>query len=136
MFAVKCPRFISHIKRLRDIEAPLANFFASGVVLLGDKLGPLLWQFPPNFSFDAETWRAFLRLLPKTAAQAAKLAQRHDHRVPKPALPARVSRQRLRYAVEVRHESFIDEEFLALLRRHNVALVVAEPPASIRISRK
>ena len=126
VFAVKCPRFISHIKRLRDIEAPLANFFASGVLLLGAKLGPLLWQFPPNLAFDAATWRSFLRLLPKTAAQAAKLAQRHDHRVPHVALPDRIPRQRLRYAVELRHESFQDERFLALLRRHDVALVVAD----------
>jgi uncharacterized protein YecE (DUF72 family) len=126
VFAVKCPRFISHIKRLRDIEAPLANFFASGVLLLNKKLGPLLWQFPPNLSFDAATWRTFLRMLPKTAAQAAKLAQKHDHRVPEVALPGRIARQRLRYAVEMRHESFHDEEFLALLRDHNVALVTAD----------
>ena len=126
VFAVKCPRFISHIKRLRDIEAPLANFFASGVLLLGPKLGPLLWQFPPNLAFDAATWRAFLRQLPKTMAQAAKLAQRHDHRIAGVALPPRIGRQRLRYAVEVRHDSFRDNEFLELLRKHDVALVVAD----------
>jgi uncharacterized protein YecE (DUF72 family) len=126
VYAVKCPRFISHMKRLRDIEAPLANFFASGVLLLREKLGPLLWQFPAHLHFDAATWRDFLRLLPKTAAQAAKLAQRHDHRVPRVALPSRIARQRLRYAVELRHESFHDAEFLDLLRKHNVALVVAD----------
>ena len=126
VFAVKCPRFISHIKRLRDIEAPLANFFASGVLLLGDKLGPLLWQFPPNLRFDAATWRAFLRMLPKTAAQAAKFAQRHDHRMPAVSLPPHVGRQKLRYAVEMRHESFHDPKFFQLLRKHNVAMVVAD----------
>lgn len=126
VYAVKCPRFISHMKRLKDIEAPLANFFASGVLLLRDRLGPLLWQFPPHLKFDAARWRDFLRLLPKTAAQAAKLAQRHDHRVPTVALPPRIARRRLRYAVEMRHESFHDEEFLALLRKHDVALVVAD----------
>jgi uncharacterized protein YecE (DUF72 family) len=126
VFAVKCPRFISHMKRLRDVEAPLANFFASGVLLLGDKLGPLLWQFPAHLPFDEDRWRDFLKLLPKTVAQAAKLAQKHDHRVPDVALPARIARQRLRYAVELRHESYRDERFLALLRKHNIAFVIAD----------
>src|SRR5438128_9744761 len=54
VFAVKGPRYITHIKQLRDIEAPLANFFASGILCLGDKLGPFLWQFAPRFRFDAE----------------------------------------------------------------------------------
>jgi uncharacterized protein YecE (DUF72 family) len=126
VFAVKCPRFISHIKRLRDIEAPLANFFASGALLLRRKLGPLLWQFPPNLAFDKKIWSAFLRLLPKTAAQAASLARKHDHRIRAAALPDVIARQRLRYAIEVRHESFHDEEFLTLLRRHDVALVTAD----------
>lgn len=126
VFAVKCPRFISHIKRLRDIEAPLANFFASGVLLLRRKLGPLLWQFPPNLAFDPEIWRAFLRMLPTTATRAARFAQRHDHRMPAVSLPPTIPRRRLRHAVEVRHESFRDERFFALLRENNVALVTAD----------
>ncbi|HWK51530.1 MAG TPA: DUF72 domain-containing protein, partial [Steroidobacter sp.] len=52
MFAVKGPRFITHMKRLREIETPLANFFASGVFELREKFGPILWQFPPNFRYD------------------------------------------------------------------------------------
>jgi len=51
-FAVKGPRFITHLKRLRDIDAPLANFLASGLLALGEKLGPVLWQLPPNLAFD------------------------------------------------------------------------------------
>ena len=54
LFAVKAPRFITHIRRLREIETPLANFFASGVLRLGEKLGPVLWQFPASFRFSAE----------------------------------------------------------------------------------
>jgi len=126
LFAVKCPRFITHIKRLRDIEAPLANFYASGVLLLRRKLGPMLWQFPPFIRFDAERWDCFLGLLPKTAAAAAKQATLHDERIDEPALPDKIPRLPLRHAVEIRHESFRCEEFVALLRKHNVALVVAD----------
>src|SRR5215831_4723292 len=126
VFAVKCPRYITHIRRLRDIEAPLANFFASGVLLLGPKLGPLLWQFPANLRFDATRWRRFLRLLPKTLAAAARCAQRHDARIRRPAFPEKPLRRRLCHAVEIRNETFCDDAFVALLRRHGVALVVAD----------
>src|SRR5579885_1748053 len=54
VFALKGGRFITHMKRLRDVETALANFFASGVLALGPKLGPILWQLPENFAFDAE----------------------------------------------------------------------------------
>jgi uncharacterized protein YecE (DUF72 family) len=53
VFSVKAPRFITHIKRLRDIDAPLANFFASGIANLREKLGPILWQLPPSLRYDA-----------------------------------------------------------------------------------
>lgn len=126
VFAVKGPRYITHVRRLREIETPLANFFASGVLSLGAKLGPMLWQFPPNLSFDAARWTRFLRQLPRTAASAAECARKHDHRLRRPAIPQQPSRRRLRHAVEVRHESFRCEEFIALLRRNGVALVVAD----------
>ena len=61
VFAVKAPRFITHMRRLRDATTPLANFIASGLLRLGPKLGPILWQFPPNFRFDAERIEAFLK---------------------------------------------------------------------------
>ena len=64
MFAVKAPRFITHIRRLRDAETPLANFIASGLLRLGPKLGPILWQFPPFFRFDAGADRG----IPEAAA--------------------------------------------------------------------
>ena len=126
VFAVKGPRYITHVRRLRDIDAPLANFFASGVLLLGPKLGPLLWQFPANLTFDEGVWRAFLRRLPRTLAAAGTLARRHDQRIRAPAVPDELPRRRLRHAVEVRSETFRDEAFISLLRRHRVALVVAD----------
>lgn len=125
-FAVKCPRFITHMRRLREIETPLANFFASGVLRLGSKLGPLLWQFPPNFQFDPDVFAAFLKLLPRTTTAAARLARQHDHRVRKGVWTKPGSHRLLRYAVEIRHESFAVPGFIKMLRAHNVALVCAD----------
>lgn len=126
LFAVKGPRFITHMKRLRDIEAPLANFFASGVLRLGAKLGPVLWQFPPNFRFDAAVFDAFLALLPRDGAAAARLAGQHDRRLDGRDWldPAGVGP--VRHAVEIRHPSFACRGFVELLRAHGVALVCAD----------
>lgn len=127
VFAVKCPRFITHIRRLREIEAPLANFFASGVLTLGAKLGPLLWQCPPSLRYDAERWENFLAQLPHNTLTAAHVARRdRDDRLGD-RVDWRIDRnRRLRHAVEVRHESFRNAEFVAQLRRHRVALVIAD----------
>src|SRR3546814_3800733 len=81
VFAIKGSRYITHLKRLREIETPLANFFASGLLLLGRKLGPILWQFPPNFRFDEAKMDAFFERLPHDTEAAARLAKRHDARV-------------------------------------------------------
>jgi uncharacterized protein YecE (DUF72 family) len=126
VFAVKGSRFITHMKQLRDIESPLANFFAQGVLRLADKIGPFLWQFSPRFRFEAEKLDAFLALLPRTTEAAAALAKRHDHRLSGRAWLKAASRLKLRHAIEIRHSSFLDKEFVALLRRHNVALVLAD----------
>ena len=75
MFAVKAPRFITHIRRLSEAETPLANFIASGLLRLGPKLGPVLWQFPPSFRFDAERIESFLKLLPHDTEAAAHYGQ-------------------------------------------------------------
>jgi uncharacterized protein YecE (DUF72 family) len=125
VFAVKGAQFITHMKRLIDCRTPLANFFASGVLELGPKLGPVLWQFPERFAFDRERFAEFLALLPRTTTAAARLSREHDHRVQQPVI-SRPRRAVLRYALEIRHESFLVPEFVALLRRHNVALVFAD----------
>ena len=126
VFAVKGSRFITHMKQLREIATPLANFFAQGVLRLEDKLGPLLWQFSPRFRFNAETLDAFLKLLPRDTEAAAALAERHDHRLAGRAWTRIEKRRPLRHAVEIRHPSFLDSAFVALLRRHGVALVFAD----------
>ena len=124
-FAVKGGRFITHMKRLADVETPLANFFASGVLALGPTLGPVLWQLPPTFRFDAERLGTFFEQLPRTTQQAAALAKHHDHRVDV-AVTTTDSDRSLRHALEVRHDSFVDAGFEDLLREHDVGLVVAD----------
>jgi uncharacterized protein YecE (DUF72 family) len=126
VFAVKGPRFITHMKKLRDIEAPLANFFASGVFNLRRKLGPILWQFPPNFRYDREKLTNFFELLPGDTEAALKLARRRDSRMTGRSKLAIDIRRPLRHAMEIRHESFCDTSFIDLLREHNIGLVIAE----------
>ncbi len=126
VFAVKGGRFITHMKKLADVEAPLANFFASGPLALGDKLGPVLWQLPPTLGFDAGRLADFFAQLPRTTTAAAELGARHDERVDGRAYLEVTSGHAIRHAVEVRHDSFLSPEFLPLLREHDIALVVAD----------
>jgi uncharacterized protein YecE (DUF72 family) len=126
IFTVKGPRFITHMKRLREPEIPLANFFASGVLRLGDKLGPILWQFPPNFKFDAERMTDFMKLLPRDTDAATRLARKHDERFNGKVWLAAPAPRAIRHAIEIRHESFRTPEFVDLLRAQDVALVCAD----------
>jgi uncharacterized protein YecE (DUF72 family) len=126
VFSLKAPRFITHVKRLNDIDEALANFFASGIFKLRDKLGPILWQFPPNFKFDAAKFEAFLKRLPHDGKAAKACAKGCAERMEKPGYLDIPAKARLRHAVEIRHESFAVPEFIQLLRTYNVALVVAD----------
>jgi uncharacterized protein YecE (DUF72 family) len=126
VFAVKGSRFVTHNKKLRECGLPLANFFASGVLALEQKLGPILWQLPPQLSFDAQRLEDFLGILPRTTEQAAALAAQHDHRLGHGAYLDVQADRPLRYAMEVRHPSYADPSFVKLLRKHGVALVVAD----------
>jgi uncharacterized protein YecE (DUF72 family) len=127
VFAVKGPKYITHMRRLKDVQAPLANFFANGLFELKHKLGPILWQFPPMLPFKPERFDAFFEMLPRDTAAAQALARaHHDDRVKdRMSLDIDASRP-LRHAVEIRHPSFNDPAFIALLRRHGIALVVAD----------
>jgi uncharacterized protein YecE (DUF72 family) len=126
MFAVKGNRFLTHMLKLRGIETPLANVLASGVFALREKLGPFLWQFPPQLRFDAAKVEHFLSLLPHDTGRALDIARGPDNKVAGRALLEIDAVRPLRHAVEVRHESFRDPAFIALLRKYNVALVVAD----------
>lgn len=126
VFAVKAPRYITHILRLRDPQVPLANFIASGLLRLGIHLGPILWQFPPNFRFDPARIEPFLRLLPHDTAAALALGRKHDNKLRAPAALEVEGRRPIRHAFEIRHESFRCQEFIGLLQAHDVALVCAD----------
>lgn len=126
LFAVKGGKFITHNKKLRDCAQPLANFFASGVLALGEKLGPILWQLPPQLAFDAERLESFAALLPKTTREAAALAAQHDARLKHGAWLEVDDDRPLRHAFEPRHESFGDPAFARLLERWNMAMCIAD----------
>jgi uncharacterized protein YecE (DUF72 family) len=126
VFAVKGGRFITHMKKLRGVEAALANFFASGPLALGTKLGPVLWQLPPVLGYDAERLAAFFALLPRSTGEAAYLARRHEARLANRSFTGVLEDRPLRHAIEIRHASYQSPRFVELLREHGVALVVAD----------
>jgi uncharacterized protein YecE (DUF72 family) len=103
VFSLKGPRFATHRRVLAEAGSSIERFLASGVLELKSKLGPILWQFAPTKTFEADDFAAFLALLP----------QRLDGRA-------------LRHAVEVRHESFLAPAFVALLRKHSVAIATID----------
>lgn len=103
VFSVKAPRYATTRKVLGEAGESIERFAGSGVAELGDKLGPILWQFAPTKAFDPDDFAAFLALL-----------------------PAKLGSHALRHAVEVRHPSFKDPAFVALVRKHGVAIVCAE----------
>ena len=125
-FAVKGGRYITHLKRLNDVAAPLANFFASGLLRLREKLGPILWQLPPQQAFDEAKLRRFFELLPRSTKQAARLARRHDQRLTGRSETRALGDRPLRHALEIRHQSFVQPAFVELLRKYEIAACVAD----------
>jgi len=129
LFAVKGGRFITHMKKLRGVETALANFFGSGVLALKRKLGPILWQLPPNLGFDPDRLREFFALLPRTFREAAQLGKKHDDKLKARAftkIDSAMANRPLRHALEVRHQSFMTPDFFELLRTENIGYVIAD----------
>jgi uncharacterized protein YecE (DUF72 family) len=126
VFSVKAPRFITHIRRLKDAKAPVANFLASGIFNLGPKLGPILWQLPPNFIFRPEVLEDFFLLLPHDTEKASAVARKHDKWMSGRTALKSDAKRPLRHAMEIRHASFVTPEFINLLRQYDVALVCAD----------
>ena len=128
IFSHKGNRYLTHTLRLGDgVDHALANVFASGVFNLREKLGPFLWQLPPNFKFDAERIEHFFSLLPHDLEQAQALAIKHEARMKPERVALEIdANHKLRHALEIRNDSFIDPAFVALLRKYKVALVVAD----------
>lgn len=128
VFSVKGPKFITHVRRLRDVEIPVSNFLASGVLLLGKKLGPFLWQFPPSLHYDHELFESFCKILPMNGAAAIEMARHHDKWVRTEEGAEIPAEMPIRHAIEIRHKSFANAEFVELLRRYQVAMVCADTP--------
>ena len=126
IFSVKGGRYITHVRRLKDIAKPLANFFASGIFNLKEKLGPILWQFPPNMKFDAGRFEEFMAMLPHDTSAALALARRRDARMTGRASLKIDAQRPLRHAIEIRNSTFLEPAFVDLLRRYRIALVVAD----------
>jgi uncharacterized protein YecE (DUF72 family) len=125
-FAVKGSRFITHMKRLKDARAALANFFAQGVLRLEEKLGPILWQFPASMRYDAGRFEEFMAMLPHDTSAAVELARQHDHRVEGRTWLESERKRNVAHAFEIRNESFLCDGFVRQLRRHNAALVFSD----------
>jgi len=130
VFSLKGPQLVTHIKRLKNCRVDLANFFASGPLALGAKLGPFVWQLPPNLGFDPEVLEAFLATLPRTRADYVELASTADARLKSEPYLDAADIGPIRHAIELRHPSFADPAVNALLARHNVARVIADTPQS------
>src|SRR5689334_15577725 len=126
VFAIKGGRYITHMLRLKNCERVMANFFASGIFNLREKIGPFLWQFPPQFRYDEERFENFFRMLPRDMKSALGLARKRDARMTGRCRLGIDCNRPLRHAVEIRHESFVDPAFVAQLRRHRIALVIAD----------
>ena len=126
LFAVKAPRFITHIKRLQDVAEPVANFLASGPLALGPKLGPILWQLPLNTLYEPELIETFLELLPRTTTEAVEVAKRRSERMEGKELLETDADRPVRHAIEVRDYSFDDQQFADQLQAHGVACVLGD----------
>ncbi|UWZ83106.1 DUF72 domain-containing protein [Occallatibacter riparius] len=126
VFSVKGTQFITHIRKLENVATPLANFLAQGLLRLGRKLGPILWQLPPNFKFDPQRLEEFLALLPHTHEQAAAYAKQRDEWMAERSWLEVEEDLPLRHAVEARNKSFATSEYISLLRKYQVAGVVAD----------
>lgn len=126
VFAIKGSRYITHMLQLKNTEPALANFFAQGILCLGRKLGPILWQLPKRSRFHPDKLAAFFDQLPRGHAHAAKIARKHDSRLSGRAVTKAEAKGEIRHALEVRHESFVVPEFIALLREYDIGLVVSD----------
>lgn len=126
VFSIKGAQLVTHIKRLKNCELELANFFASGPLALGAKLGPFVWQLPPNLHYDRAVLENFLALLPNSIDEYVALAGKADARLKStPFLDADNVRS-IRHAIELRNPSFDRSEVRELLAAHNVAQVIAD----------
>jgi uncharacterized protein YecE (DUF72 family) len=127
VFSVKGNRTVTHDHRLMNPARNVADFFASGVLGLQEKMGPVLWQVSEYLPFASHTTEEFLAVLPHSVGEAQALIEQHA-RTEADRLSLTAADRPIRHAFEVRHESFKDAKFLELLRRYDVAVVVTNSP--------
>ena len=125
-FAIKGSRFITHNLKLSRATTALGNFYGSGILALGKKTGPFLWQLPPMLRFHPDRIEEFLKLLPRNTAEATRVARRHDARLKHGTILKPAAAVTYRHAFEVRHPSFFTPEFYDLLHAYDAALVIAD----------
>ncbi|HKX75170.1 MAG TPA: DUF72 domain-containing protein [Acidimicrobiia bacterium] len=123
-YAIKGSRFITHLKSLRDVDVPLANFFASGPIELRAKLGPVLWQLPAERDPGMEAIEKFLALLPTSLGEMGRRASHHQLKGEASTKPA-IHGHAVRHALELRHRPKYFDSLLELLTARGVALVVS-----------
>ena len=126
IFSIKGSRTITHEHRLQNVNEPLADFFASGLFSLKEKLGPILWQLPPSLPYDHKTLESFLKLLPRNHTESLDLSRRTRALKTDEGQAGMEINYSLRHCLEVRHPSFLQESFVDLLRKHRVGLVIAD----------
>jgi uncharacterized protein YecE (DUF72 family) len=126
VFSVKANRYVTHVLRLENVESAMANFFASGLFHLKEKLGPILWQFPPSLRFEPERFERFLALLPHDTEAAVEFAARHRQGSDERVYLGTDRKRPLRHAIEIRHKSFETPAFVDMLLRYKAALVIAD----------
>jgi uncharacterized protein YecE (DUF72 family) len=126
VFAVKAPQFITHVLRLKDSFEPLCTFLGSGLLCLKKKLGPILWQFPPNVTLKDDRFEKFIKLLPQDSNHAAELSKNHSSKIEGRAWTEAGGDYRIRHAFEFRHSSFQNRDFIEMMKAYSIAVVIAD----------
>ena len=125
-FSVKASKYITHVRRLVVVETIVANFFASGVLGLREKLGGILWQLSPNLMFSMKNISEFFKILPRDHRQALIPAAQHDEKVAGLSWIENQYNGPLYHFVEARGQSFDCEPFIDLAREYGVILVTVD----------
>ena len=126
VFALKGPRYITHMLKLKGVDVALANFLGSGPLRLGAKLGPILWQFPARMKFERGRFKSFFDILPRSHGQASAVAHRHGPQITGRSWLQSEGDRPLRHAMEIRNDTFRTSAFIDLLHEYDIALVCAD----------
>lgn len=125
-FSVKAPRYLTHIKRLKEYGAGLANFFATGLLKLEHKLGVILWQLPSFLPLKDGRFEDFFGVLPRTGLQAMELAKHHSPSI-SDICDFEIQKDfPIEHVFEFRNPTFFNPDFLKVMKQNNIGLVLAD----------